>query len=77
MSKIVRAVFEKSPKNLIFDHKKLKKSILGFFFENPAVLLYFIYFFLISCKKAEKSNDGKYDNFWGPTDRQTDQKYRP
>ena len=50
--------------------------ILGqiiFIFENRASSLFYIYQSLTSCKKSEKSNGGKYENFWdGQTDRRTD-----
>ena len=34
-----------------------------FFFENPALSLFFTYFFLIIPRKSEKTNVGKYHNF--------------
>ena len=40
-----------------------------FFLRNRASSLFYIYQSLTSCKKSEKSNDGKYENFW---DRRTD-----
>ena len=55
MSKIVRVVFEKSRKNLIFDYKIAYKKKLGFFFEKPASSLFIIYQCLTSCQISEKS----------------------
>ena len=49
-------------KNLIFRKIAYKKKI-GFFGKNRASSLFYIYNRLTCCKKAEKSNDGKYDNF--------------
>ena len=57
-------------KNLIFRKIAYKKNF-GFFGENRASSLFYIYNRLTCCKKSEKSNDGKYENF-GMTDRQTD-----
>ena len=39
------------------------KKKLRFFGENRASSLFYIYNRLTCCKKSEKSNDGKYDNF--------------
>ena len=44
-----------------------------FFYKNRASSLFYIYWRLTSCKKSEKSNGGKYENFcYWLTDRQTD-----
>ena len=59
-------------KNLIFRKIAYKKNF-GFFGENRASSLFYIYNRLTCCKKSEKSNDGKYDNFCdGRTDGQKD-----
>ena len=55
MSKIVRAVFEKSAKNPIFDHKNPLWPKFEIFLKNPAVLPNLLFGPLTSCKKAEKS----------------------
>ena len=65
--------FQKMSKN----HSKMYIFVLygwtKFFFENRASSLFYIYQSLTSCKKSEKSNDGKYENFWDRrTDRRTD-----
>ena len=49
-------------KNLIFRKIAYKKNF-GFFGENRASSLFYIYNRLTCCKKSEKSNDRKYDNF--------------
>ena len=44
-----------------------------FFYKNRASSLFYTYQSLTSGKKSEKSNSGKYENFWDRrTDRQTD-----
>ena len=67
-------------------HKVRKSVILGqilpflpsggrakFFFENRASSLCLVYWRLTWCKKLEKTNDGKYENFcYWLTDRLTD-----
>ena len=47
--------FRQNAKNLVFQHKCCKISILRFFFENPALSLFLLYCSLTSCKKLEKS----------------------
>ena len=60
-------------KNLIFWHKLLIKKILRFFFKNRASSLFYTWNRLTCCKKSEKSNDRKYENFChGRTDWLTD-----
>ena len=48
------------------------KKKIRFFGENRASSLFYIYKRLTCCKKSEKSNDGKYENFPLLTDRLTD-----
>jgi len=55
MSKIVRVVFEKSWKNLIFCYKIAYKKFFGWFFENPALSVSLAYYSLTSCQKSRKS----------------------
>ena len=50
-------------KNLIFGHKRAQNFFFGFFGENRASSLFYTYNRLTCCKKSEKSNDGKYENF--------------
>ena len=47
--------FRQNAKNLVFQHKCCKISILRFFFENRAPSLFVVYGPLTSCKKSEKS----------------------
>ena len=49
-------------KTLIFWKFAYKKKF-GFFGKNRASSLFYIYNRLTCCKKSEKSNDGKYENF--------------
>ena len=53
----------KTSKNLIFGHKRAQKFFFGFFGENPASSLFYTWNRLTCCKKSEKSNDRKYENF--------------
>ena len=63
----------KTSKNLIFWHKRAQKNFFGVFGENRASSLFYTWNRLTCCKKSEKSNDGKYENFChGQTDGQTD-----
>ena len=56
-----------------FGDKKSNILETHFFLRNRASSLFYIYQSLTSCKKSEKSNGGKYENFWdGQTDRRTD-----
>ena len=48
--------------NLIFRKIAYKKNF-GFFGENRASSLFYTWNRLTCCKKSEKSNDRKYDNF--------------
>ena len=69
--KIVRVVFEKSWKNLIFRHKIAYKKNLGFFSGNPKMSLFIIYQCLTSCQISEKSLErltGKSGNQLPTTD---------
>ena len=67
----------KTSKNLIFGHKRAQKFFFGFFGENPASSLFYTWNRLTCCKKSEKSNDRKYENFcYGQTDRRTDWRSR-
>ena len=54
-SKIVRAIFEKIPKNYHFDHIFVLYGWTGFFFKNPAVLRFLTFWYLTTCKVSEKS----------------------
>ena len=59
-------------KNLVFRKIAYKKNF-GFFGGNPASSLFYTWNRLTCCRKSEKSNDRKYENFCeGQTDRQTD-----
>ena len=49
--------FRQNAKNLVFQHKCCKISILRFFFENRALSLFLLYDSLTSCKKSERSYD--------------------
>ena len=63
----------KTSKNLIFGHKRAQNFFFGFFGENPASSLFYTWNRLTCCKKAEKSNGRKYENFYdGQTDGRTD-----
>ena len=55
MSKIVRAVFSQSAKNLDFSSKIAYKKNQGFFSENPAVWSFLYFGPLTPCKVSEKS----------------------
>ena len=60
-------------KNPYFGDKTLNNLDTHFFFKNRASSLFYIWNRLTCCKKSEKSNDGKYENFCHrQTDRQTD-----
>ena len=50
-------------KNPYFGDKKWNNLETLFFLENRASSLFYIYQRLTFCKKSEKSNGGKYDNF--------------
>ena len=51
-------------KNHDFSDVVAQNGATRFFTENPAVLGNSLYAPLSSCKKAKKSIDGKYHNFW-------------
>ena len=61
----------KTAKNPYFGDKKLNNLDTHFFFENRASSLFYIWNRLTCCKKSEKTDGGKYENFC-LTDRQTD-----
>ena len=68
--------WRKTAKKPYFGHKMLN-NLDTFFFSNRASSLFYIWYRLTCCKKSEKTNGGKYDNFCdrqtdGLTDRQTD-----
>ena len=64
------SVLEKMAKDLIFRKVAYKKNS-RFSGENRASSLFHTYNRPTCCKKSEKINDGKYENF-GVTDGQTD-----
>ena len=64
---------ENGKKALIWRQKVEYFGDTFFFLRNRASSLFYIYQSLTSCKKSEKSNGGKYENFWERrTDRWTD-----
>ena len=66
----------KTAKNPYFGHKMLNNLDTHFFFKNRASSLFYIWNRLTCCKKSEKTNGGKYENFCdGRTDRLTDGGY--
>ena len=66
--------WQKTVKNPYFGHKMLNNLDTHFFFQNRASSLFYIYNRLTCCKKSEKTNGGKDDNFFdGLTDWLTDE----
>ena len=61
--------WRKTAKNPYFGDKMLNNLDTHFFFKNRASSLFYIWNRLTCCKKSEKTNGGKYENF---CDGQTD-----
>ena len=71
LAKSNEAILRKWPKPLFWRHKV--EYFGDIFLRNRAPSLFYIHQSLTSCKESEKSNGGKYENFWdGQTDGRTD-----
>ena len=55
--------FRDNGQKALFWRQKSKYFGYTFFYKNRASSLFYIYWRLTSCKKSEKSNGGKYENF--------------